>query len=277
MMHHWASFHDSEFPPRSVAPRVHALSNDNVQAADFVRPGHVFPLIAKQGGVLMRSGHTEAAVDIARLAGEPPVGVICELVNDDGSVKRGSQVTEFAREHDLRIISVADLISYRQSRERLVEQNGTFEVDTPAGTARGYAYVTPFDPVQHVAIVCGEIGEGTDVPVRLHREDLVDDVFGSRETLGKVYDVFKKEGRGILVYLREGTAGVPATKLAEDDDENTASANARRENWRDVGLGAQVLRDLGVKSIRLLASSNRHYVGLSGFDIEITDTLLLDS
>ncbi|MDH3741970.1 MAG: 3,4-dihydroxy-2-butanone-4-phosphate synthase [Hyphomicrobiales bacterium] len=256
---------------------VHALSNDNVQAADFVRPGHVFPLIAKQGGVLMRSGHTEAAVDIARLAGEPPVGVICELVNDDGTVKRGDQVIEFAREHDLKIISVDDLIAYRQSRERLVEQNGMFDVDTPAGKARGFAYVTPFDPVQHVAIVYGEIGDGVNIPVRLHREDLVEDVFGNRDTLAKVYNVFKAEGQGILVYLREGTAGVPASKLADGDDgEGTASANARLENWRDVGLGAQVLRDLGVSSIRLLASSERHYVGLSGFEIEITDTMLLD-
>ena len=256
---------------------MHALSNDNVQAADFVRPGHVFPLIAKQGGVLMRSGHTEAAVDIAKLAGEPPVGVICELVNDDGSVKRGKEVIDFARTHDLKIISVADLIAYRQSRERLVEQNGVFDVETPAGVARGYAYVTPFDPVQHVAVVFGEVGDGHDVPVRLHREDLVEDVFGNRDTLAKVYGVFKKEGRGILVYLREGTAGVPASKLADaDEEEATASANARRENWRDVGLGAQVLRDLGVRSIRLLASSTRHYVGLSGFDIEIADTLLLD-
>ena len=255
---------------------VHALSNDNVQASDFVRPGHVFPLIAKQGGVLMRSGHTEAAVDIARLADEPPVGVICELVNDDGSVKRGDQIVEFAKEHDLKIISVDDLIAYRQSRERLVEQNGSFDVDTPAGSARGFAYVTPFDPVQHVAIVYGEIGDGVNVPVRLHREDLVEDVFGNRDTLAKVYDVFKAEGQGILVYLREGTAGVPASKLTDGDGEGTASANARRENWRDVGLGAQILRDLGVSSIRLLASSERHYVGLSGFDIEITDTVLLD-
>ncbi len=256
---------------------VHALSNDNVQAVDFVRPGHVFPLIAKQGGVLMRSGHTEAAVDIARLAGEPPVGVICELVNDDGSVKRGAEVVDFAREHGLKIISVADLISYRQLRERLVEQNGSFDVETPAGKARGYAYVTPFDPVQHVAVVHGEIGDGKDVPVRLHREDLVDDVFGTRDTLGKVYEVFKSEGRGVLVYMREGTAGVPASKLAESDEsETTGSAVARRENWRDVGLGAQILRDLGVHSIRLLASSSRHYVGLSGFGIEISDTMLLD-
>ncbi len=256
---------------------VHALANDNVQASDFVRPGHVFPLIAKRGGVLMRSGHTEAAVDLARLAGEPPVGVICELVNDDGSVKRGAQVLDFARAHCLKIISVADLIGYRQSRERLVERQDDFSVATPAGEATGYAYVTPFDPVQHLALVFGDISGERDVPVRLHREDLVEDVFGDRDTLSRVYEVFKQEGRGVLVYLREGTAGVPASPLNEDEErETTGSALAREQTWRDVGLGAQILRDLGVRSIRLLASSSRHYVGLSGFDIEITETVLLD-
>jgi 3,4-dihydroxy 2-butanone 4-phosphate synthase/GTP cyclohydrolase II len=257
---------------------VHALANDNVQANDFVRPGHVFPLIAKRGGVLMRSGHTEAAVDLARLAGQPPVGVICELVNDDGSVKRGSEVLGFARKHGFKIISVADLIAYRQSRERLVERRGAFDVDTPAGKASGFAYVTPFDPVQHLAVVYGDISGKEDIPVRLHREDLVEDVFGGRDTLTRVYDVFKAHGCGVLVYLREGVAGVPASTLMEHDaaHETTDSAQARDQAWRDVGLGAQILRDLGVRSIRLLASSARHYVGLSGFDIEISETVLLD-
>ena len=257
---------------------VHALANDNVQANDFVRPGHVFPLIAKSGGVLMRSGHTEAGVDLARLAGEPPVGVLAELVNDDGTVKSGPDVPAFAREHGLKIISVADLIAFRQSRERLVEQLDSFEVKTPAGDARGFSYTTPFDPVQHLALVYGDIGDGRNMPVRLHREDLVEDVFGGRETLESVYRIFKQEGRGVLVYLREGTAGVPASRLAETGEKETSgSALAREEIWRDVGLGAQVLRDLGVHSIQLLASSNRHYVGLSGFGIEIAGTTLLDN
>jgi 3,4-dihydroxy 2-butanone 4-phosphate synthase/GTP cyclohydrolase II len=184
-----------------------------VHAEDFVRPGHVFPLIAKRGGVLMRSGHTEAAVDLARLAGEPPVGVICELVNDDGTVKRGAEVMSFAREHGFRIISVADLIAYRQQRERLVERDGEFTVDTPAGAANGIAYSTQFDPVQHLALVYGDISSGENIPVRLHRQDLVEDVLGNRDTLNKVYEIFRKQGCGILVYLREGTAGVPASRL----------------------------------------------------------------
>jgi 3,4-dihydroxy 2-butanone 4-phosphate synthase/GTP cyclohydrolase II len=257
---------------------VHALANANVHAEDFVRPGHVFPLIAKRGGVLMRSGHTEAAVDLARLAGEPPVGVICELVNDDGTVKRGAEVMSFAREHGFRIISVADLIAYRQQRERLVERDGEFTVDTPAGAANGIAYSTQFDPVQHLALVYGDISSGENIPVRLHRQDLVEDVLGNRDTLNKVYEIFRKQGCGILVYLREGTAGVPASRLTSpDSDEDTGSARAREEAWRDVGLGAQILRDLSVKSIRQIASKSRHYVGLSGFGVEITDTILLES
>jgi 3,4-dihydroxy 2-butanone 4-phosphate synthase/GTP cyclohydrolase II len=256
---------------------VHALANANVHAEDFVRPGHVFPLIAKRGGVLMRSGHTEAAVDLCRLAGEPPVGVICELVNDDGTVKRGAQVLSFAREHGYKIISVADLIAYRQQRERLVERDGEFTVETPAGAATGIAYSTHFDPVQHLALVYGDISSGENVPVRLHRQDLVEDVLGNRDTLNKVYEIFRQEGCGILVYLREGTAGVPASKLNKPSgEEDTGSARAREEAWRDVGLGAQILRDLSVKSIRQIASKSRHYVGLSGFGVEIADTILLE-
>jgi 3,4-dihydroxy 2-butanone 4-phosphate synthase/GTP cyclohydrolase II len=248
----------------------HALANRNVQADDFVRPGHIFPLVAKSGGVLMRSGHTEAAVDLVKLAGMNPVGVICELVNDDGTVKRGPQVLSFAREHGFKIISVADLIAYRQSRERLVEQTARFEVTTAIGTAQAYSYRTPFDAVEQLALVFGDISGGRNVPVRLHREDVLEDVFGNRHTLEAVFAAFKREGRGVLVYLQEGTAGVPASALSA---EKTGSAEARQQAWRDVGLGAQILRDLNVHSIRLLTSSSRHYVGLGGFGIEIAETV----
>ena len=255
------------------AATCHALANRNVVADDFVRPGHIFPLVAKSGGVLMRSGHTEAAVDLVKLAGLHPAGVICELVNDDGSVKRGPQVLAFAREHGFKIISVADLIAYRQRRERLVEQTAQFDVDTAIGKARGYSYVTPFDQVEQLALVFGDVSSGKNVPVRLHRENVLEDVFGTRTTLTKVFDVFKREGAGILVYLQEGAAGVPAGQLAV---EKTGSAAQRQQSWRDVGLGAQILRDLNVSSIRLVSSSNRHYVGLSGFGIEISETIKLD-
>lgn len=256
------------------AATCHALANRNVVADDFVRPGHIFPLVAKSGGVLMRSGHTEAAVDLVKLAGLHPAGVICELVNDDGSVKRGPQVMAFAREHGFKIISVADLIAYRQRRERLVEQTAQFDVETVIGKAKGYSFVTPFDQVEQLALVFGDISAAMAVPVRLHRENVIEDVFGKRTTLNKVFDVFKREGCGILVYLQEGAAGVPAGQLA--GAEKTGSAAQRQQSWRDVGLGAQILRDLNVSSIRLVSSTNRHYVGLSGFGIEIAETIKLD-
>jgi len=250
---------------------VHALANRNVQAEDFVRPGHVFPLVAKAGGVLMRSGHTEAAVDLARLAGfTPAIGVICELVNDDGSVKRGPQVLDFAREHKLTIISVDDLIAYRQQRERLVEQTARFPVETPAGMAQGISYRSRYDDVEQLALVFGDIAGCAEVPVRLHRENVLEDVFGGRETLNACFDIFRKQGRGVLVYLQEGSAGVPSSHMAA---EKTDSAGSRAQNWLDIGLGAQILRDLGVQSIQLISSSNRHYVGLSGFGIEISGLL----
>ena len=255
------------------AATCHALANSNVVAGDFVRPGHIFPLVAKSGGVLMRSGHTEAAVDLVRLAGLHPAGVICELVNDDGSVKRGPQVLAFAREFGFKIISVADLIAYRQRRERLVEQTAQFDVETAIGKAKGFSYVTPFDQVEQLALVFGDISSGRHVPVRLHRENVLEDVFGTRQTLQSVFGIFKREGAGILVYLQEGTAGVPAGPLAT---EKSGSARQREQAWRDVGLGAQILRDLDVTSIRLISSSNRHYVGLSGFGIEIAETLKLE-
>ncbi|WP_243372198.1 3,4-dihydroxy-2-butanone-4-phosphate synthase [Microvirga solisilvae] len=246
---------------------VRALANNNMGAADFVRPGHIFPLIAKDGGVLMRSGHTEAAVDLCKLANLPPVGVICELANDDGTVMKGAQIDAFAEKHDLKRISVADLIAYRQSREKLVERIATFPVETPWGSFTGYAYSTPFDSVQHMALVHGRIGDGTNIPVRLHRANALTDVFEGGKTVAASMQRFVKEGRGVLVYLRDGTAGVPTTTFA--DSEETASEVARTNQWREIGLGAQILKDLGVASIRNLATSSRSYVGLSGFGIEL--------
>jgi 3,4-dihydroxy 2-butanone 4-phosphate synthase/GTP cyclohydrolase II len=242
-----------------------ALANHNMGAGDFVRPGHLFPLIARDGGVLMRSGHTEAAVDLCKLAGLPPVAVICELANDDGTVTVGPQIDAFVAKHALKRISVADLIAYRQAREKLVERVATFPVATPIGELVGHAYRTSFDPVLHFAFVHGAIGEGRDVPVRLHRADIIGDIFGGG-LLPKVLQRFKEEGRGVLVYLRDGAAGVPAN-LGRGDAPD--SEGARAMEWREVGLGAQILRDLGVTSIRLRTENPRRYVGLSGFGIEI--------
>ena len=257
---------------------VRALANGNTVASDFVRPGHVFPLIAKEGGVLVRSGHTEATVDLARLAGLPPVGVIGELVNDDGSVKRLPALLAFAEVHRLKIISIADLIAYRRQRERLVTRVSEFEVATEIGTARAIAYVTPFDTVQHLALVFGDIA-GTDaVPVRVHREELIGDVFGRRGAgtgglMPKALAHIKAAGRGVVVYLRDGAAGVAAPSLkdqaAPECDKPTGSERERDKHWREVGVGAQILRDLGLSAITLLTAYQTGYVGLAGFEIRI--------
>ena len=252
---------------------VRALANRNMGASDFVRPGHIFPLIAKDGGVLMRSGHTEAAVDLCKLAGLPPVAVICELANDDGTVMVGPQVEAFADKHRIKRISVADLIAYRQAREKLVERVASFPIQTPIGELQGYAYRTPFDPVLHFAFVHGAIGDGRNVPARLHRADILSDVFGAGP-IPKVLNRFKAEGRGALVYLRDGSAGVPANLGGAHPH---GSDDARESQWREVGLGAQILRDLGVSSIRLRTDNPRTYVGLSGFGIEIAAVEPLDA
>src|ERR1700742_3164941 len=188
---------------------VRALANDNSGASDFVRPGHVFPLIAREGGVLMRSGHTEACVDLCKLAGLPPVGVLAELVNDDGTVMRGPQVAAFAKQHKLTQVSIAEMIAWRQARERLVERVATFPMKSEIGELTGHAYVTPFDAVHHMAFVYGKIGDGKNIPARLHRANVVDDIFGGAKSIHHALNRFKAEGRGVLVYLRDGTAGVP--------------------------------------------------------------------
>jgi 3,4-dihydroxy 2-butanone 4-phosphate synthase/GTP cyclohydrolase II len=262
------------------ATTIRALANPNAGAADFVRPGHIFPLIAREGGVLMRSGHTEAAIDLCRLAGLPPVGVLAELVNDDGTVMRGPEVRAFAENHGLRIVSVAELIASRQRTEKLVQRVGDSRVETSAGPARAIAYRTEWDSTQHLAVVFGDIGDGRGVPVRLHREAVIEDVFSGASRLDRVIDRFGASGRGVVVYLREGSVGVAGAGSRPRDalggEETHATAGDRERDWRVIGLGAQILRDLGVTSIRLLASRERHYVGLDGFGIVIEGTDIID-
>jgi len=247
---------------------VRAIANGNSGASDFVRPGHVFPLIAREGGVLMRSGHTEACVDLCRLAGLPPVGVLAELMNDDGTVMRGPELKKFADQHGLQHLTIAELIAYRQARDKLIERAGEFPVQSEIGTLTGYAFLTPFDPVYHMAFVYGRIGDGKNVLTRLHRADIIADVFGGAQTIHRTLARFKAEGRGVLVLLRDGTAGVPVLTIPKPDA--TASGEERSRQWREIGLGAQILKDLGVNSIRILSSSRpMTYVGLSGFGIGI--------
>jgi len=249
---------------------VRALANPNSGAADFVRPGHVFPLVARQGGVLMRSGHTEACIDLCRLAGLSPVGVLAELMNDDGTVMRGEEVARFAARHGLKSVSIADLIAYRQARERLIERVSEFTVATEIGPLKGYAYVTPFDKVYHMAAVYGRIGDGREMPTRLHRANILSDIFGGAPDVHGALRRFAREGRGVIVILRDGSAGVPVS--APPQAGYSGSEAARQRQWREVGLGAQILKDLGISSIRLLTSAEHHYVGLAGFGIEIASS-----
>ncbi|MBL8710553.1 MAG: 3,4-dihydroxy-2-butanone-4-phosphate synthase [Rhodospirillaceae bacterium] len=247
---------------------IRALANPNVGAEDFVRPGHIFPLIARDGGVLIRSGHTEAAVDMARLAGLPPVGLIAELVNDDGTVKRLPDIMTFAAEHKLLVVSIDELIAYRQQRESLITRVSEGEVATAIGPARAIVYSTAFDAAHHIAIVHGDIGDGEDIVIRLQQEEAVADVFDPEHgSVMRALKLIKAAGRGIVIYLREGAVGVqPAIRQA------AGSEASRLEQWREIGLGAQILKDLGVKSIRVLATKERQYMGLSGFGVEILST-----
>ncbi|HRP77837.1 MAG TPA: 3,4-dihydroxy-2-butanone-4-phosphate synthase, partial [Aquamicrobium sp.] len=254
---------------------VRNLANANVGPADFVRPGHVFPLVAREGGVLMRSGHTEAAVDLCKLAGLPPVGVICELVNDDGTVMRGPQVQAFAEKHGLRQVSVADLIAYRQRQETLIQRVACSDIETAAGPAKAYTYRLPWDAMQHFVVVFGDIRDGVEVPVRLHPENVVADVFGPDSRLDAIMRRMAENRRGVIVYLREGSVGVgqgAGRQRPALGDEAHEEALLRESEWREIGLGAQILRDLGISSIQLIASREKHYVGLEGFGIEIVST-----
>ena len=196
--------------------------------------------------------------------------------------QHGAQVADFAAEHDLKMVSVSDLIAWRQRTERLVERINEQPVDTIVGPAYAMTYSTPYDPMHHVAIVYGDILDGRNVPVRLQLESVLDDVFGKNQPLDATMKHFAERGRGIIVYLREGSVGVarqstrPRSELEAAETEEHSSAQARQEQWREIGLGAQILKDLGVTSIRLLASRERHYVGLEGFDIKIEETEILD-
>jgi 3,4-dihydroxy 2-butanone 4-phosphate synthase/GTP cyclohydrolase II len=255
---------------------VRNLANPNASAFDFVRPGHIFPLVSREGGVLMRSGHTEAAVDLCKLASLPPIGVISELVNDDGTVMRGPQVTAFASEHGMKQVSVADLIAYRQRKETLVDRVATFPVETEFGPAKAHTYSLPWDPMQHLAVVFGDIRDGENVLVRLHTENVAGDVFSAGRPVSRFMEKIGGEGRGVIVYLREGSVGVGAAENTRKQHgrEEHLEAQARDNEWLEIGLGAQILKDLGISSIRLMASRERHYVGLEGFGIKIAATEL---
>jgi 3,4-dihydroxy 2-butanone 4-phosphate synthase / GTP cyclohydrolase II len=251
------------------------LANPNASSDDFLRPGHIFPLVAREGGVLVRSGHTEAAVDLCKLAGLPPVGVICELVNDDGTVMRGDKLVRFAASHKLRQISVAELIQYRQKRETLVTRIDSFDVCTAAGDAKAYTYSFLVDPMQHLAIVFGAMDSSAEVPVCIYAERVLSDVFAQERRLDAIMQSLSSMN-GIVVYLREGSVGVRAPSYTTGTSvEKHSEARQRDRTWHEIGLGAQILRDLGIHKIRLVASKEHNYVGLDGFGIQVSSITLI--
>jgi len=256
---------------------------------DLARPGHIFPLRARKGGVLVRSGHTEAGVDLARIAGLYPAGVICEVMNDNGSMARVPELTKFARKHGLVMITIAELIRYRMRTEGMVRRMASATLPTEYGTFVIHAYESLIDGESHVALVRGEIGSGEDVMVRVHSKCLTGDVFHSlRCDCGPQKDAAMKriaaEGRGVLLYLHQEGRGIGlANKIMayelQEQGLDTVEANERlgfKPDQRDYGIGAQILRDLKVRSMRLLTNNPRKFVGLEGYGLSVVETLPLE-
>ncbi len=264
------------------ARTIQIMADPTAVPEDLVQPGHVFPLRAKAGGVLQRAGHTEAAVDLVKLAGGRPIGVICEIMSDDGSMARLPELLKFAKKHKLKIATIEDLIHYRRTREKLVEHVETIQMPTDYGDFQLHLYRSKLDGQNHIALVKGEVTGKENVLVRVHSECLTGDVFGSRRCdcgpqLHQAMKQISEAGRGVIIYMRQEGRGIglgpkiQAYKLQEGGLD-TVEANLKLGygmDLREYGLGAQILADLGLKTIHLLTNNPKKVVGLEGYGLEI--------
>lgn len=266
----------------SAHDRAHTIATaigDDVLPAELSRPGHVFPLRARDGGVLVRPGHTEASVDLARLAGFKPAGVICEVMNNDGTMARRPQLVRFAKKHKLALLAIADLITYRLAHERLVRRIGVTTVRRePWGDFTAYAYTTDVDPAVHLALVIGEVAGKKPVLTRVHRStplaDLLDGMTGEC-SLRRAFDRIKKEKRGVIVLLQKHLSGLDVLSDRPPSNESPIVGHAGQARLKEVGLGAQILQDLGVQKLKLLTNSTKRIVGVERYGIEVVEQIRL--